>query len=137
MRVRRVLRSALAVAVVMTGATAFAAPAQAPRFVALDRLQQGMWQLREIDGGARGMCVRDPTSLFQLRSPGAGCSRFVIENGPSSATVHYTCPGRGHGRTTISVETPRLLHVTSEGIEGGAPFSIELEGRRTGDCPAN
>ena len=121
--------------VVMVGSAAFATPAQAPRFVALDTMQQGMWQLREAGGAARAMCVRDPASLFQLRSRGAQCSRFVIENGATSATVHYTCPGSGHGRTTISVETPRLVHIESEGIDGGAPFSLDIEARRTGRLP--
>lgn len=131
----RAVRAAALVLATMTAVAA--APAQAPRFAALDTVQQGQWQLREAGGAARAMCVRDPAVLFQLRSRGAGCSRFVVENGATAATVHYTCPGRGHGRTTISVETPRLIHVSSEGIEGGAPFSIELEGRRTGECPAN
>ncbi|MES2339440.1 MAG: hypothetical protein V4537_15215 [Pseudomonadota bacterium] len=135
MTVRRMWRPALAGMALAMGVTAFAAPAQAPRFVALDAMQQGMWQLREIGGTARAMCVRDPSALFQLRSPGSGCTRFVIENSTTAATVHYTCPGRGHGRTTISVETPRLVRISSEGLEGGAPFSVELEGRRTGNCP--
>ena len=137
MTLRRATRPALAVALTITGMAAFAQSAQGPRFAALDTMQQGTWQLREIGGEARAMCVRDPTSLFQLRSRGAGCSRFVIENAATSATVHYTCPGRGHGRTTISVETPRLVRISSEGIEGGAPFSVEIEGRRTGACTAN
>ena len=135
MAMRRVVRPILAAAA-MAASAAWAAPVQAPRFVAFDTLQHGMWQLKEVGAATRAVCVRDPASLFQLRSRGAGCSRFVVENGATSATVHYTCPGRGHGRTTISVETPRLLHIESEGIESGAPFSIELEGRRTGDCPA-
>ncbi len=130
-------RLGIAIAAVMVGSTALAAPAQAPRFAALDTIQHGQWQLRETDGQTRSMCVRDPAVLLQLRSRGSGCSRFVVDNSATSATVHYTCPGRGHGRTSISVETPRLLHVESEGIEAGAPFSISLVGRRTGDCPAS
>ncbi|WP_326525908.1 DUF3617 domain-containing protein [Sphingomonas sp.] len=137
MTVWRLVRPALAGALLLSGMTAFAAPAQAPRFIALDTMQQGMWQLRETGGGARATCVRDPAALFQLRGNGAQCSRFVIENTATTATVHYTCPGRGHGRTTISVETPRLVRIESEGIDNGAPFSLELEGRRTGSCPAN
>lgn len=134
MIVRRTLRPALAGMVMMTGVTALAAPAQAPRFAALAPVQQGQWVLRDTSGARSSVCVRDPASLFQMRHRGAQCSRFVIENGPSSATVHYTCPGSGHGRTTITVETPRLLRIESGGIEGGQPFAIELEARRSGAC---
>ena len=129
-------RGALAAAAALMGTAGLAAPAQAPRFVALDTMQHGLWQLREAGGAARGVCVRDPASLFQQRSRGAQCSRFVIDNGANSATVHYTCPGSGHGRTTISVETPRLVRIESDGIEQGAPFSLDIEGRRVGECPA-
>ena len=137
MTVWRSARPALAGALMMVGVTAFAQPAQGPHFAALDTMQGGQWMLRETGGQARAMCVRDPATLFQLRSRGAGCSRFVIENAATTATVHYTCPGRGHGRTTIAVETPRLVRIESEGIEGGAPFSVEIEARRTGACTAN
>lgn len=136
MAVGRIVRAGVAGAAFLIGAAAFAGPAQAPRFVALDTLQTGLWQLREAGGEARSMCVRDPASLFQLRGRGAACSRFVIENGERSATVHYTCPGSGHGRTTISVETPRLIRIDSEGIDAGAPFAVEIEARRIGTCPA-
>ena len=118
------------------GGAAWAAPAQAPRFAALDTMQPGLWQLRDVGEASRTMCVRDPVSLFQLRNRGAQCTRFVIENGPTVATVHLTCPGRGHSRTTITVQTPRLVHIESEGLEGGAPFSYDIQARRVGECPA-
>ena len=136
MTVRRLLRPALAGAFLVFGATAWAAPAG--QIVALNAVQPGQWQLREAGGTARAMCVRDPAALFQLRNRGTVCTRFVIDNSPTSATVHYTCPGAGHGRTTISVETPRLIRIDSQGIDGGAPFALEMEGRRTGGCqPGN
>jgi hypothetical protein len=58
----------------------------------------------------------------------------VVENSPTVATIHYSCPGHGHGRTTLSVETPRLLRVDTQGVVDGAPFATELEGRRVGTC---
>ena len=118
------------------GGAAWAAPAQAPRFAALDAMQPGMWQLHEVGEAPRAMCVRDPAILFQLRNRGAQCTRFVIDNSPTVATVHLTCPGRGHGRTTITVQTPRKVHIESEGLEGGAPFSHDIQARRVGACPA-
>lgn len=127
------VRPALAGVLLMVGLTS-AAPAQAPRFAALSHVQPGQWDLQEASGARHSLCVRDPASLFQLRHRDAQCSRFVIDNGPGSATVHYTCPGAGYGRTTITVETPRLLKIVSSGIEGGAPFDIDAEARRTGIC---
>lgn len=130
MTARRLLRPAIAGAVLVLAAGA----AQAPSFVAFNAVERGQWQLREVGGPARAMCVTDPSVLFQLRGRGGNCSRFVIENAATSATVHYTCPGSGHGRTTIAVETPRLMRIDSQGIDSGAPFAIEIEARRTGTC---
>ncbi len=134
MTLRRLARPVIAGALAMIGAAAWAQPAQAPGFVALNSVQSGQWQLREVGGANRSVCVRDPASLLQLRSRGAQCSRFVIENSATNATIHYTCPGAGHGRTTNSVETPRLIRVDSQGVDAGTPFNLELEGRRTGAC---
>jgi hypothetical protein len=127
-------RAVVAGCVLAGGIAALAAPAQAPGFPALSGLERGQWQLREQGGASRSVCLGDPTSLFQQRHRGVQCSRFVIDNGATSATVHYTCPGAGHGRTTITVETPRLVRIESQGLDGGAPFAFEVEGRRTGAC---
>ena len=78
--------------------------------------------------------MRDPENLLQLRNRGASCTRRVIADTASSATVNYTCPGAGHGRTTIAVETPRLVRIDSQGLDGGSPFALEIEGRRIGAC---
>lgn len=122
----------------LTAAAAPAAwqPARAPGLPALNGIERGMWELRERGSNAapRRMCVADPSALIQIRHGGAGCSRFVIENKPDRATVHYTCPGSGHGRTTIRVETSRLIQVESQGIADDSPFNVSLEGRRTGAC---
>ena len=137
MALHNVVRAIVAGGVLVSSA-GLAAPAQAPTFVALNGLEHGQWELRETGGTNRAVCLGDPTSLFQQRHRGVQCSRFVIENGATSATVHYTCPGAGHGRTTITVETPRLIRIESQGLDAGAPFSFEMEGRRVGACtPAN
>jgi hypothetical protein len=134
MIVRR-LRPALAGAVFLSAIATSAAPAAAPGLAAIGAIEAGQWQLRETGNGkTRSLCVSDAQVLLQIHHSGAQCSRFVIENSASVATIHYTCPGQGHGRTTISVETPRLIRVDTQGVAQGAPFAVEMEGRRTGAC---
>ena len=101
-----------------------------------DRIEPGEWQLRALDNSVpvRRLCIDDAYDLVQLRHPGAPCSRFVLSNEPQTATVHYTCPGAGYGRTTIRVETGQLVRVESQGLVNRSPFQIVLEGRRVGKC---
>ena len=123
---------------VLVGSLAAAAPAHAPQLAVLTRIEPGQWQLKEpgVSTVTRTLCVSDPAVLLQLGHSGAQCSRFVIVDAPDSATVHYTCPGAGHGRTTIAIETPRLLRLQTQGIASGAPFDMDYEGRWIGDCGA-
>ena len=118
----------------MAGATAV--PAQAPSLAMLDRLEKGSWQLRERgkDAVLQTVCVGDARRMIQIQHPRATCSRYVIEDTPGSVTVHYTCPGAGHGRTTIRSETNRLVQIDTQGIADGKPFSQAIEARRTGGC---
>lgn len=110
-------------------------PVAAPNLQALSTLEAGQWQLREkMAGEMRSICVNDPKILLQIRHSKAVCSRFVISNDPKLATVHYTCPGAGHGRTSIRVETPRLAQIESQGIAEKEPFSVMYEARRIGAC---
>jgi hypothetical protein len=104
---------------------------------ALANLESGQWALvsRENPSASRKLCVADPRTLLQLEHRNANCSRYVIANGPREVTVHYKCPGQGHGRTTIRVESPRLAQIETQGIAGGSPFSESFEGRRAGECP--
>lgn len=101
--------------------------------------QPGQWVLKSRDDPAenRNLCVKDVRALLQVRHGAAVCSRFVISSTPKELTVHYTCPGLGHGRTTIRAETGSLIQVESQGIADKQPFALMLEGRRTGDCPAS
>jgi hypothetical protein len=118
----------------LSGATAV--PAQAPSLAMLDRLEKGSWQLRERgqDAVLQTICVGDARRMIQIQHPRATCSRYVIEDTPNSVTVHYTCPGAGHGRTTIRSETNRLVQIDTQGIAEGKPFSQAIEARRTGGC---
>lgn len=116
------------------GALWAAGEASRPRVLA--GIQPGQWVLRGVDGSTstRAMCVVDPSVLLQLRHPNTGCSRITLEDGPARGQVHYTCPGHGHGDTTIRIETPALIHIDSQGIADNAPFNISIEARRTGGC---
>jgi hypothetical protein len=102
--------------------------------VALNAIERGQWQLHETDGGTSKLCVTDPAALLQLHHRGAQCTQVVVENSRDVATIHYTCPGRGYGRTTISVETSKLVRIDTQGLVDGAPFDSQLEGRKLGAC---
>lgn len=129
------VRRMIGIAVVLAAAGA-AGAAQAPRLAALAAIQPGQWQLAEPGGTVRTMCVADPRALLQIEHGAAQCSRFVIADDRRAATVHYTCPGSGHGRSTISVVDGGQFHLQTQGIHNGAPFDIDYEARRTGPCDA-
>ena len=118
----------------LAGATAV--PAQAPSLAMLDRLEKGSWQLRERGQSAvlQTICVGDARRMIQIYHARATCSRYIIEDTPGSVTVHYTCPGAGHGRTSIRSETNRLVQIDTQGIADGKPFSQAIEARRAGAC---
>lgn len=118
----------------LAGATAV--PAQAPSLAMLDGLEKGSWQLRErgSDAVLQTFCVGDARRMIQIQHPRANCSRYIIEDTPKSVTVHYTCPGAGHGRTSIRSETNRLVQIDTQGIADGKPFSQAIEARRAGAC---
>jgi len=131
MRVPKSVRPALAGLLVL-GATA--AVAQGPAI--LNTIAQGEWRLHEIGvrGSQRSICVRDPRQLLQVRHGGTPCARFVIADGPRRATVRYTCPGRGYGMTTITVESDSVVRLQTQGLFRGAPFDLDYEARRQGPC---
>lgn len=107
------------------------------RFAALARLQPGLWNLRELDGGnsaPRAICVASPDTFIQLEHRDLPCSRLVVDNDVRSATVHYTCPAGGYGRTSIKVETSRLAMIDTQGIASNRPFAYRAEARRVGAC---
>ncbi len=112
------------------------APAQAPSLSMLDRLEKGRWQLSERGKAEvlQSICLGDARRMIQIYHPRSNCSRYVIEDKPASVTVHYTCPGAGHGRTTIRAETNRLVQIDTQGIADGKPFSQAIEARRVAAC---
>lgn len=114
------------------------ATAQAPHLAVLDHLLPGSWTLREIGPGgtARSMCIADPGLLLQIHHGTTACTRFVVSDGPRAATVDYTCPGTGHGRTTLTAQGSSLVRIQTQGLANGAPFDVDYEARRGGTCPA-
>jgi hypothetical protein len=135
MNVGRIWRAGLAMSLAAVAVT-MPAPARAPQLTALAHVDSGQWQLKDAtaNGAMRSVCITDPAILLQLAHPGVQCSRFVITDTAEGATVHYTCPGAGHGRTTISIETPRLIHVQTQGVAATGPFDMDYEARRVGTC---
>lgn len=132
-------RSATCVALVagiFATAPIFAEPARNGEIAALQTLLPGQWSLRGRDATSpsRSLCIKDMRELLQIQHGRAQCSRFVISNAPNQTTVHYTCPGQGHGQTTLRVETSRLVQIDSQGVIANEPFAVLFEGRRTGEC---
>ncbi len=126
----------VAAALVLASGAAMAQPAAAPTLAAMRAVAPGDWSLREAGSpeAARTSCFSDPAAFLRLRLRSAQCSRFVIEDTARVSTVHYTCPGIGHIRTTVHVDTPRSLRIESEGIADGMPFADAYEARRVGSC---
>ncbi len=128
----------IAAALLAVAGAAAAQPARAPTLAAMAAVQPGRWQLRTPGSpvAPRETCIADPSILLRLRQHAAQCTRFVIADSAKGATVHYTCPGSGHVRTQLRIDTPRALYLESEGVAEGMPFSDAIEARRMGDCRA-
>lgn len=112
----------------------FAAPGAPIR--ALSAIQPGQWEIHSRDNpdANRSFCMADAKVLLQLRHPNNVCSRYVIADSVKGATVQYSCPSGGNGRTSLRVETPRLVQIETQGIADQSPFAFSAEARRVGDC---
>lgn len=106
---------------------------------ALSTVQPGLWDIRSRDNpdANRSFCMSDAKILFQLRHPNNVCTRYVISDDQREATVQYSCASSGNGRTTVRVETPRLVQIDTQGIADQSPFAFSAEARRLGDCAAS
>ncbi|MBB5687036.1 hypothetical protein [Sphingobium boeckii] len=127
------LSASIVLAAVSLPASSQPAP---PPLAALKSIEHGLWELQEKGSKAapQRLCVRDPMMLMQVRHGASVCSRFVVENAQTRGTVYYTCPGAGHGQTSIRVESPRLFQLDSQGIIDKSPFNASYEGRFAGVC---
>lgn len=110
------------------------AAVQHANLVALKAVERGQWNLRSPDGRLRKLCVTDPAALLQIRHAANNCSHVVMDNTPRTATIRYSCTGHGQGRTTITVETSKLLQIDTQGVADGIPFAEEYEARLIGRC---
>lgn len=126
----------LAAPAMALGLCAVSAPAQAPELAMLNKIQPGLWNLKERGSAETTdkLCVRDARKLLQLRHRELQCSRFVVSDEPDEVTVTYRCPGGGSGRTTIKYEGRGLVQIDSQGIAQNSPFAFALEGRYAGSC---
>lgn len=115
-------------------AVSTAAPGKPGELASMHAIAPGSWTLTFDDHSSRRICLQDIDPLVQLAHAGPPCGRLFITNESDRATVHYACPGTGWGRTSLLVETPRLVRINSQGITGKAPFAFDAEARRTGEC---
>jgi hypothetical protein len=117
-----------------------AAPASSQRggsIAALNKIQPGLWQLRVLGReGAKpaALCLSDPAVLAQLQHRSQPCSRLVVAQDGTGATVHYTCQAGGYGQTSLRIETPRLVQIDTQGILDNVPFAYRAEARFAGAC---
>lgn len=109
--------------------------AGAVQLAALANVTPGEWELKEIGGTQRkAICVADPVQLLQIQHGAANCTRNVLDSDAKAVTVHYTCNGGGNGRTTLTVRSPQAFKLETQGMAGGAPFAVDYEAKRLGDC---
>lgn len=132
--VKRFVQLVAVAALTVPGVQVGALPAKPVMLAASHAITPGSWNIAFDDGTARRMCLDDAQPLLQLAHAGPICGRLVIENQPNSATVHYTCPGAGWGRTSLLIETPRLVQINSQGVVNRMPFAFTAEARRIGEC---
>lgn len=114
---------------------AFAAgAASSPR--ALAPAAGGLWEVsRTADGhGAQRICIASPEVLAQYEHRARRCTRVVVSDTGTTATIHYTCPAGGFGNSKVTLVTPRSLKIDTQGISEGLPFHYQLYARRVGEC---
>lgn len=99
--------------------------------------EPGSWEVSRPGSPPVRLCLAAMDSLAQFEHRNSKCSRTVIRNAGSSATVHYTCSGGEFGESVMSLITPRSVRVETQGISGGAPFKYTFQARRVGDCRAH
>ena len=97
----------------------------------------GLWEVTRAGESPVRLCIADPGVLAQFEHRGGKCTRSIIRDGGSAATIHYSCGDGGFGQSTVTVLTPRSLRVETQGISDNAPFKYTLQARRVGDCPVH
>lgn len=102
----------------------------------LSQIAPGLWEISGSRGArATRVCVAQPPLLAQVEHRSARCKRTVLRNDDVSALIEYSCTGGGFGHSKISMLTPRLVRVETQGIADHAPFAYVVHARRVGNCP--
>ena len=104
---------------------------------ALSQAQGGLWEIDRSGSPPVKLCLANPAALAQFEHRGATCSRTVLRDSGTAATIHYTCAGGNFGQSDLTLVTPRSLRVTTQGISANAPFKYTFQARRVGDCAAH
>jgi len=118
-------------------ATAPAATPERKRLTVFSKLKPGLWELREFGNPSaprRSLCLSDPQVLMQIEHRGIPCSSLVLHDDPEHATVHYTCPASGYGRTSVRWVSPQLVTIDTQGILNSRPFAYRADVRRIRGC---
>ena len=118
------------------GAAALIAPGAAHNPAALAKASGGLWEISGMPGAGSPLrqCVADVAALAQVEHRGRHCTRTVISDRPTSATIHYSCGGSDFGESDIELITPRSLRISTQGISANLPFNYVIQARRVGDC---
>lgn len=130
------LRPILGITGILLGMVVAPAMAQAPGLAMLGGLRSGSWDLKVREGAGQNgkICVRTGRELIQIRHRAASCNHTVVEDTPTLVRVHYACPGNGYGQTTIRRESTGLVQISTQGVEGRAPFNFNAEARYARAC---
>jgi len=101
-------------------------------------VEGGEWEISRAGAAPVKLCVANPETLAQFEHRNANCTRGVVRNAGTTATINYSCGGGGEfGHSTIKVITPRSLRIETQGISANAPFKYVLQARRVGNCPGH
>lgn len=121
----------------LAGAVGVLTLAAAQQPLALAQVQPGLWEISGAPGASAPVrqCVTDFAALARFEHRTKDCSVTLLRDGPSGATISYSCGAAGFGRGEIGVITPRSLRISTQGISDGLPFSYVLQARRIDDCP--
>ena len=96
-----------------------------------------MWEVARAGRPPIRLCLADPAALAQFEHRNAKCSRSVLRDSGTSATIGYNCATGNFGQSDLTLVTPRSLRVKTQGISGDGPFAYTFQARRVGDCPAH
>lgn len=105
--------------------------------VGLAAIENGLWEVSRKGADPVRLCIADPATLAQFEHRSASCTRDLVRNASSGATIQYSCAAAGFGHSTITVLTPRSLRIETQGISASAPFRYVFHARRVGNCTAH